>query len=194
MINISRVYKSILFILALSLTSCGSLTNTQDDIVTVKVFAEDDPAQDPEMVSFIQDPVEMSMPQGWRQEDINSNDELKFRFVKHDGSRLLIFCFGENTTQSDIRNVLHSSILSAMPDAVKTAGMYELDTPGIKPAFEMYKGTITVEGVDITMDANIAWRLDDRLGGCKYGLFYASASKPDKHNQYEFLAITRSLR
>lgn len=190
----SRVYKSILFVLALSLTACTNLKNTQDDILTVKVFAEDDPAQDPEMVSFVQDPVDMNLPQGWQQEDIDNNGELKFRFVKHDGSRLLIFCFKDGTTQSDIRNVLHSSIITAMPDAVKTAGMYELDTPGTKPGFEMYKGTIRVEGVNITMDANIAWRLDDRLGGCKYGLFYAAASKADKQNQYEFLAITRSLK
>lgn len=189
-----NVFSNLFLLILISMAGCTNLTNVPDGNTLINIYPDDDPAQDPEMVSFIQDPVEMSIPQGWRQEDIDNRGELKFRFVKHDGSRLLVFCFGSDTTLDDIRNILHSSITSAMPDAVKETGMYVLDIPGIKPGFEMYKGTIKAEDVDITMDANIAWRLDDRLGGCRYGLFYAAASKSDKRNQYEFLAITRSLK
>ncbi|TNF32786.1 MAG: hypothetical protein EP315_09190 [Gammaproteobacteria bacterium] len=177
----------------LLLTACTAATQSRPETV-IAIYNEDDPAQDPAMVSFTQDPVEMNIPLGWRQETIDNRGELKFRFVKHDGSRLLIFCFGEDRSQSDIRNILQKSIMSAMPDARKTAGPFELDVPGLRPVFELYQGSIEAEGVDIAMDADIAWRMEDRLGGCRYGVFYASATNQDNRNLYEFLAIARSLK
>ncbi len=181
------------FLLALLLSACTSIPHT-DNTNIVAIYPDDDPAQDPEMVNFKQDAVDMYIPLGWRQEDINNNGELKLRFAKHDGSRLLVFCFNSETTETDIQKVLQQSIFSAMPDASKTTGVNELDAPGINPKFELYTGTIKTEGVEITMDANIAWRLEDRVDGCRYGVFYAAASKADKRNQYEFLAIARSLK
>lgn len=185
----------LLFSILFTTPGCSQLARQQDNEASASIlYTEDDPAQDPEMVSFIQDAIDMSIPQGWRQEDINSKGELKARFVKHDGSRLLVFCFDHDTKQTDIIKILQQSIVSAMPDATRIAGMFELDVPGTRPRFEMYQGSIQVEGITIAMDANIAWRMDDRLGGCKYGLFYAAARKQDAHNKYEFLAIARSLK
>jgi hypothetical protein len=198
MINYKRLcgFAIVCLFLILS-TSCADLMKIQRmsaEIASGEPYPDDDPTKDPKLKPFVEGSVQMGIPAGWKSVPVSESGNLKFKFVKDDGSRLLVFCYGTFVSRDNLAGILQTAALKAMPNAVKTAGMWELEVPSLNPRFELYKGSVEAEGIDVPMDVNIAWRINNRLGGCKYGLVYTAASKKNKENEYEFLSIVRSLR
>ena len=194
----SRYLKLItLFIITSISSGCADLMKIQQmssEIASGDPYPNDSPAKDVKLVPFVKDSVEMGIPVGWKSVSVRKGGDLNFKFTNNDGSSLLVFCYGMFVHRNALQQTLQNVAKAAVPNSIKTTGMYELEVSGLNPRFELYRGSRTTKGVPVSLDINIAWRVNDRFSGCKYGLVYIAPTKQNKQNEYEFLSIVRSLR
>lgn len=187
----------VILLLATFTTGCADLMKIQEmssEIASGDPYPQDDPSKDVKLVPFEKDSVSMGIPVGWKSVPVTLEGDLQLKFSNDGGSTLLVFCHGAFVHRDIMQQVLQESVKAAISNADKVAGMYELEVSGINPRFELYRGSSMFKGISVGLDANIAWRVNSRLSGCKYGLIYIAPSSDSKKNEYEFLSIVRSLK
>jgi hypothetical protein len=187
----------VILLLAAFTTGCADVMKIQEmssEIASGDPYPQDDPSKDVKLVAFEKDSVSMGIPIGWKSVPVTIDGDLQLKFSSDSGSSLLVFCHGAFMHRDTMQQILQEAAKAAIPNAVKVAGMYELEVPGINPRFELYRGSSMAKGIPVGLDANIAWRVNSRLSGCKYGLIYIAPSSDSKNNEYEFLSIVRSLK
>ena len=178
-------------------TGCGDLMKIQQmsaEIASGDPYPADDPSKDVKLVAFNKDSIQMGIPVGWKAQPMKNSGDLKFKFTNDSGHSLLLSCFGMFVHRNDLQKTLQNVARAAVPDITKTAGMWELEVPSINPRFELYRGSKMTKGIPVSLDVHIAWRVNNRMSGCKYGLVYIAPAAKGKQNEYEFLSIVRSLR
>lgn len=187
----------VILLLATFTTGCADVMKIQEmssEIASGDPYPQDDPSKDVKLIAFEKDSVSMGIPVGWKSVPVAIEGDLQLKFSNDGGSTLLVFCHGAFMHRDTMQQILQEAAKAAIPNAVKVAGMYELEVPGINPRFELYRGSSMANGIPVGLDANIAWRVNSRLSGCKYGLIYIAPSSDSKNNEYEFLSIVRSLK
>lgn len=187
----------VILLLAAFTTGCADVMKIQEmsaEIASGDPYPQDDPSKDVKIVAFEKGSVSMGIPAGWKSVPMTAEGDLQLKFSNDKGSTLLVFCYGSFVHRNSMQQILQDAAKGAVPNAVKTAGMYELEVPGLNPRFELYRGSRVAEGIPVGLDVNIAWRVNDRFSGCKYGLIYIAPSSVGKENEYEFLSIVRSLK
>lgn len=186
-----------ILLLVMFATGCADLMKIQEmsaEIASGDPYPQDDPSKDVKLIPVEKDSVSMGIPQGWKEVPAPKSGDLKMKFESDNGASLLVFCFGAFVHRNSMQQILQDSAKAALPNATKVTGMWELEVPGLNPRFELYRGSRTANGIPVGLDANIAWRVNDRFSGCKYGLIYIAPATDSKQNEYEFLSIVRSLK
>lgn len=109
------------------------------------------------------------------------------------GGALALFCWGGFVSKSDLPEIHRSNVKDAMPDAVLLKA-FQLETDNTPlPEFEVYSGTMVVDGVKVPMRGYSASKWTYGFG-CKYGISgFAPAAAGDAFEQ-DFIAIVRSLK
>lgn len=149
------------------------------------------------MTPFEQGSVRMKLPPGYESKPLppNAEEELLNWFQKKGSSaNFQVYCYGGFFRKIDIHLNLLKTVVSVMPNAVKVTGPYSVGGSSFSPEFDGWTGTITAQGQEVPMNIYLAWKLNSRFGGCKYGLFAVVAKNQADEFFPEFVAIVRSLR
>lgn len=149
------------------------------------------------LTPFEQGPVKMGLPPGYKTKTPPANADSDFQvWLQKEGSsaNLQIYCYGAFVSRAGLRLNLLKTTEAVMPNAVQSMPPQTIGTSKLSAVFEAYTGTVTAGGQEVPMNIYLAWKLDSRIGGCKYGLF-AVVSKPQADDFFpDFVAMVRSLQ
>ena len=189
-----KFFKLVLVLMAIHyLPGCTDSLATKPDQQSVRFYPQDNIYKYPELSSFSNDRINLGLPKGWQANEDNDNSDFKYEFIREDGARLLVFCYEVNISEENIPKTLRMAALKAIPEVKKIQGTWELETSSINPKFEFYQGELISDRGASKMDINIGWRKGDKADSCNFGLVYTAVSQEHEKNQWEFLAILRSL-
>ena len=149
------------------------------------------------MKDFEDGPVRMRIPQGYVTKPIPPNSDERFQtWLKKEGSpaELQIYCFGGFLNKGGVRLQLLRIGEAVMPNAVQIMKPHTMGTSNLSAVMEAYTGTITAQGQEVPMNFYLAWKLNSRFGGCKYGLLAVTSKNSGDEFFPEFVAMVRSLQ
>jgi hypothetical protein len=149
------------------------------------------------LTTFDQGPVRLGLPPGYKPKPLppNAGGELTQWFQKEGSSaNLQVYCYGLFVSKPGLRLNLLKTTEAVMPNAKQSLPPQSIGTSNLSPVFEGYTGTVTANGQEVPMAIYLAWKLDSRIGGCKYGIFAVVAQNQSDAFFPEFVAIVRSLQ
>jgi len=163
------------------------------------------------MKPYTVEKAQFSLPRGWTFEAPDPNKPALTGFTRvltgkgtvgmlkkeskgnEIGGAVALFCWGGFVSKSGLPDIQRSNVKDAMPDAVLVKA-YQLETDNSPyPEFEIYSGTMVVDGMKVPMHGYAASKWTYGFG-CKYGLAGFAPAAAGNAFEQDFIAILRSLK
>jgi hypothetical protein len=138
--------------------------------------------------------IRMAIPAGWTAAPLPAGSDTKLKALyKKDGTSGLLHVYCGNFMEN--RYAMAINVLNMVNnDTTENRRLWERYTMGggfTDPEFEAYAGT-SKQGEQ--KNYYISWKLDSRLGACKYYIFLTAKKEDAAKVEGDFLAVLRTLK